>query len=181
MGEACLWADKYHTRKVCQERISQDLIDGEFSSILASLLGFLPSLDHFIRSREKVRRKCQSDLFRCLEVYDEFKLHRLLHRQISRFGTLQDLVHVNSRAPIEVNVTRPVTGLAGLKGGIMPRSTAQNLENILIDALEYYQEEEGAKIKTRTYSDVGMLTTDRGLVVTLPDGSQFQVTIVQSR
>ena len=63
----------------------------------------------------------------------------------------------------------------------MPRSTAENLENILIDALEYYQEEEGAKIKTRTYSDVGMLTTDRGFVVTLPDGSQVQVTIVQSR
>ena len=35
MGEACLSADKYHTRKVCQERISQDLIDGEISSILA--------------------------------------------------------------------------------------------------------------------------------------------------
>ena len=63
----------------------------------------------------------------------------------------------------------------------MPRSTAENLENILIDALEYYQEEEGAKIKTRTYEDVGMLTTDRGLVVTLPDGSEFQITIVQSR
>ena len=63
----------------------------------------------------------------------------------------------------------------------MPCSTAENLENILIDALEYYQEEEGAKIKTRTYEDVGMLTTDRGLVVRLPDGSEFQITIVQSR
>jgi len=63
----------------------------------------------------------------------------------------------------------------------MSRSTPENLENILIDALEYYQEEEGTKIKTRTYSDVGMLTTDRGLVVSLPDGSQFQVTIVQSK
>jgi hypothetical protein len=63
----------------------------------------------------------------------------------------------------------------------MPRSTPENLETILIDALEYYQEEEGTKIKTRTYSDVGMLTTDRGLVVSLPDGSQFQVTIVQSK
>ena len=62
----------------------------------------------------------------------------------------------------------------------MPCSTAEKLETILIDALEYYQDEEGSKIKTRTYSDVGMLTTDRGLVVTLPDGSQFQVTIVQS-
>jgi hypothetical protein len=63
----------------------------------------------------------------------------------------------------------------------MPRSTAENLENILIDALQYYQEEEGVKIKTRTYEDVGLLTTDHGLVVILPDGSQFQVTIVQSK
>jgi len=39
MGEACLWADKYHTRKVCQERISQDLIDGEISSIPRQIRG----------------------------------------------------------------------------------------------------------------------------------------------
>ena len=81
---------------------------GEISSILASPLGFLPSLDHFIRPREQFRRKCQSDLFRCLQVDDELKLRCLLHRQISRFGTFQDLVHVNSRAPKEVIVVRPV-------------------------------------------------------------------------
>jgi len=63
----------------------------------------------------------------------------------------------------------------------MAHPNAENLENILIDALNYYAEEEAVRIKTRTYEDVGMLTTDRGLVVTLPDGSQFQVTIVQSK
>ena len=63
----------------------------------------------------------------------------------------------------------------------MAHPNAENLENILIDALNYYAEEEAVRIKTRTYEDVGMLTTDRGLVVSLPDGSQFQVTIVQSR
>src|SRR4249920_3173702 len=66
------------------------------------------SLDHSIRSREKFRRECQSDLFRCLQVDHEFKLRCLLHRQISRFGTFQDLVHVNSRAPIEVIEVRPI-------------------------------------------------------------------------
>src|SRR4030095_1956072 len=80
----------------------------EISSILASLLGFLPSLHHFIRPREKFRRECQTDLFRCLQVDHKLKLRRLLHRQISRFCTFQDLVHVNSRAPIEVTVVRPV-------------------------------------------------------------------------
>ena len=35
--------------------------------------------------------------------------------------------------------------------------------------------------KVRTYDDVGMLTKDAGLVITTADGSEFQVTIVQSR
>src|SRR5262249_25102546 len=60
------------------------------------------SLDHLIRPREKLRRKCQANLFCRLEVNDKFKLGRLLHRQISRFGTFQNLVHVDSSAPIEV-------------------------------------------------------------------------------
>jgi hypothetical protein len=69
---------------------------------------FFSSLDHFIRSREKLRRKCQSDLFRCLQVDHKLKLRCLLHRRISRFGTFQDLVHINSRAPVEVLVVRPI-------------------------------------------------------------------------
>jgi hypothetical protein len=84
------------------------LIEGEISSILASLLVVLPSLDHLIRPREKLRRKCQSDLFRCLQVDHKLKLRCLLHRQISWFVAFQNLVHVNSRAPIEVNVVCPV-------------------------------------------------------------------------
>ena len=51
-------------------------------------------LDHFIRPREKFRRECQSDLFRSLQVDHEFKLRRLLHRQISRFRSFEDLVDV---------------------------------------------------------------------------------------
>ena len=58
-----------------------------------------PLLDHLIRPLEHVGRNCQSDLFRCLQVDHKLKLRRLLHRQISRFGTFQDLAHVNSRAP----------------------------------------------------------------------------------
>ena len=33
----------------------------------------------------------------------------------------------------------------------------------------------------RTFEDVGVLTGDRGVVVTLTDGSEFQLTIVMSR
>src|SRR5262244_1856863 len=68
----------------------------------------LVSLDHSVRSREKFRRECQSDLFRCLKVNDELKLGCLLHRQISRFGAFQDLIHVDSSTPIEVSVVGPV-------------------------------------------------------------------------
>jgi len=32
-----------------------------------------------------------------------------------------------------------------------------------------------------TFEDEGVLTTNRGLVLTLVDGSQYQITIVQSR
>src|SRR4029434_2854749 len=64
--------------------------------------------DDFIRSRKKFGGECQSDLFRCLQVDHKLKLRRLLHRQISRFGTFQNLVHVNSRAPKEVIDVSPI-------------------------------------------------------------------------
>src|SRR5206468_12008944 len=61
-------------------------------------------LDHLIRPLKHADWNRQTNLFCRLKVDDEFKLRCLLHRQISRFGTFQDLVHVNSRAPIEINV-----------------------------------------------------------------------------
>src|SRR5262249_40565365 len=65
-------------------------------------------LNHLVRPREKLRRKCQPDLFSCLQVDRKLELRYLLHRQIGRFGTFQNLVHVNSRTPVEVNVVCPV-------------------------------------------------------------------------
>src|SRR5205809_1142784 len=56
-----------------------------------------------IRPRQHVRWNCKTNLVCCLKVNDKLKLRRLLHRQISWFGAFQDLVHVNSRALIEVN------------------------------------------------------------------------------
>ncbi len=51
----------------------------------------LDLLDDLIRPREKLRRECQSDLFRRFQVDDKLKLGRLLHRQISRFGSFKIL------------------------------------------------------------------------------------------
>src|SRR4029077_6369753 len=54
------------------------------------------------------------DLFCSVQVDDKFKLSCLLYRQFSRFGTFQYLVHVNSSAPVEVIVVRPVEHEAAL-------------------------------------------------------------------
>ncbi len=36
-------------------------------------------------------------------------------------------------------------------------------------------------IRVRTFEDAGVMTYNKGLVLELPDGSEFQLTIVQSR
>jgi hypothetical protein len=48
----------------------------QFSSILVSLLGFLPSLDQLIRPGEHLWRNRQTDLLRGLEIYHQLKLRR---------------------------------------------------------------------------------------------------------
>ncbi len=35
--------------------------------------------------------------------------------------------------------------------------------------------------RVRTFEQAGVMTYNRGLVISLPDGSEFQLTIVQSR
>ena len=35
--------------------------------------------------------------------------------------------------------------------------------------------------RVRTFEDAGVMTYNKGLVISLPDGSEFQLTIVQSR
>ena len=70
MGGGLLRAEKYHTRKGCQDSCisAQDLIEGEFSSILASSLGFLPSLDHFIRSIQQRLRNGEAYLLSSFQI-----------------------------------------------------------------------------------------------------------------
>ena len=36
-------------------------------------------------------------------------------------------------------------------------------------------------LRVRTFEDAGVMTYNKGLVITLPDGSEYQLTIVQSR
>ena len=36
-------------------------------------------------------------------------------------------------------------------------------------------------LRVQTYEQAGVMTYNKGLVITLPDGTEFQLTIVQSR
>jgi hypothetical protein len=68
------------------------------SSILASLLRFVPSLDHPIRPRQHIRRNRYADLFRGLQIDDELKLRRLLDGE-GGLCAFQDFVHIDSGTP----------------------------------------------------------------------------------
>ena len=65
-------------------------------------------LDDLIRPREEFGRKCQSDLLCRLQVDDELKLGRLLHREIFGLNALQDLVNVPRYLPVAVRTVRTV-------------------------------------------------------------------------
>jgi hypothetical protein len=90
------------------DTVNSKLKENTVSSILAALLGFLPSLDQPTRPDEHLRRNCHADLLRCLEIDHQLKLRRLLHRQIGGLGSLQDSVHVICDAPVAVREVRPV-------------------------------------------------------------------------
>jgi hypothetical protein len=68
MGEACYRPINITRRKCVKTVVSRELSEGEFSSILASLLVFLPSLDYLVRSRQHVRRNREADLLGGFEV-----------------------------------------------------------------------------------------------------------------
>ncbi len=60
---------------------------------------------------------------------------------------------------------------------------AAELERWLQSVLECVDEDEVpelAECSVRTFTEAGLLTRDRGVVVTLADGSEFQLTIVRS-
>ncbi len=56
--------------------------------------------------------------------------------------------------------------------------TEKEMESLLQMLLEE-ELSEGARV--RSFEEVGVLTRNAGLVVRLPDGSEFQITIVRSR
>src|SRR5262249_28620211 len=65
-------------------------------------LSYSPLFDHLIRPRQHIRRNCQADLLRGLEIDDQLELLRLLDREISGLCAFQNLVHIRSSAPEQI-------------------------------------------------------------------------------
>lgn len=58
-----------------------------------------------------------------------------------------------------------------------------DLESWLMELIDYSREEETVEVEDiikscRTFQETGLLTRNKGLAVTLNDGSKFQITIV---
>src|SRR5262245_31076134 len=56
------------------------------------------SFDYLIGTREERRRNFETDSFRSLKIDNEVELRRLLHRQVSRLGSLENSIYILGRA-----------------------------------------------------------------------------------
>src|SRR5262249_52771794 len=66
------------------------------------------SLDHLIGLEAQERGDRDPERLGGLEVDDELVAHRLLHREVSRWGAFQDLIHQDGNALPEVRHPRPI-------------------------------------------------------------------------
>lgn len=64
-----------------------------------------------------------------------------------------------------------------------PRMDDEKVEDLVRFLLEDHDTDdwEATVNRVETFSDAGVLTTNRGLVVAFADGSEFQLTIARSR
>ena len=67
----------------------------------------------------------------------------------------------------------------------MKDTTEKDMEAIIAEALEFADDDDNGGIpeldSVYTFEQEGLLTRNKGLIVNMADGSQFQVTIVKSR
>jgi hypothetical protein len=65
----------------------------------------------------------------------------------------------------------------------MTATTEKGMAEFLSEAIEFHCEENLSPeddIEIRSFRDAGVLTGNEGLVITMPDRSEFQITIIQS-
>src|SRR4030095_4637238 len=64
-------------------------------------LAIAVSVDDVVGARDQRRRGSQAERSRGLEIHDQLELDGLLHRHVRRLGSLDDAIHVPSRATEE--------------------------------------------------------------------------------
>ncbi len=104
-------------------------------------------LDHFIGPKEHLSRDRHADLLCRLEIDNQLELYGLLHWQLSRFCSFQDLVDKCSRAPVHVLMIRSIGHQAT---PIHPTPPCENsrqpvLEHELYDPLSVFANRRGPK------------------------------------
>jgi hypothetical protein len=59
----------------------------------------------------------------------------------------------------------------------------RKIEDLLMEGINMMEEEyeETSVSGLRTFDEAGILTLDAGIVINMDDGSEFQITIVQSK
>lgn len=60
----------------------------------------------------------------------------------------------------------------------------ETLQNALIDMMTQGYDDSDVcweSLRIRSFEQAGVMTTDKGVVVGLPDGTEYQITIVRSR
>src|SRR5213593_1529232 len=77
-------------------------------SLAGRLAGHLALFDHVVRSTKHRRRDRQAERSGGLEVDNKLELRGLLDREVSGFGTPEELVHIDGAALDELSVLRAV-------------------------------------------------------------------------
>ena len=59
--------------------------------------------------------------------------------------------------------------------------TEQKIQDYLVEVLDWASNEDGMVKIIDTFEELGVMTNNKGLVITMQDGSRFQLIIAKSR
>ena len=61
------------------------------------------------------------------------------------------------------------------------RLTEQKIQDYLVEVLDYASSQDGMVKIIDTFEELDMMTNNKGLVITMQDGTRFQLIIAKSR
>ena len=59
--------------------------------------------------------------------------------------------------------------------------TEQKIQDYLVEVLDYASSQDGMVKIIDTFEELGVMTNNKGLVITMQDGSRFQLVIVKTK